>query len=245
MTQPGARLLCDVVEATWPAATRVRLGPWTLRDGKGGGKRVSATTADGPVTASDLAAAEAAIRDRGEPPLFWIRDGEEALDRLLAEAGYTVIDPVTLYSVPVAQLSADPAPRLLVFPVTEPLAVMREIWEQGGIGPARLAVMDRVSVLKTNIIARVGERSVGAGFAAIANGIAMVHALEVLPDGRRCGAGRNMMQRLARWAAEQGAHEIALAVTDANVPANALYRSLGMREAGRYHYRIARDGAAE
>jgi N-acetylglutamate synthase len=44
-----------VLEATWPPAARHRAGPWVLRDGAGGGKRVSAATAEGPVTAADLA----------------------------------------------------------------------------------------------------------------------------------------------------------------------------------------------
>jgi len=35
-------VLARVMEETWPPAARWRLGPFTLRDGAGGGKRVSA-----------------------------------------------------------------------------------------------------------------------------------------------------------------------------------------------------------
>ena len=38
--------LYATLEATWPPAARRRVGPWTIRDGQGGGKRVSAATAE-------------------------------------------------------------------------------------------------------------------------------------------------------------------------------------------------------
>ena len=34
------------MDATWPAAAMHRAGPWMLRNGAGGGKRVSAATAE-------------------------------------------------------------------------------------------------------------------------------------------------------------------------------------------------------
>ncbi|MEL6679458.1 MAG: GNAT family N-acetyltransferase, partial [Pseudomonadota bacterium] len=37
--------LYDAVEATWPAAHMWQQDGWTMRDGAGGGKRVSAATA--------------------------------------------------------------------------------------------------------------------------------------------------------------------------------------------------------
>ena len=52
-----AQQLYDICDGTWPAAAIKRLGPWTLRDGQGGGKRVSAATAEGPVQKTDIRAA--------------------------------------------------------------------------------------------------------------------------------------------------------------------------------------------
>lgn len=37
----------DLMEGTWPAAARLRTGPWVVRDGQGGGSRVSSATAGG------------------------------------------------------------------------------------------------------------------------------------------------------------------------------------------------------
>ena len=42
----------------------------------------------------------------------------------------------------------------------------------------------------------------------------------------------------AFWAAEQGASQLSVICTEANVAANGLYASLGMPAMGHYHYRI-------
>ncbi|MEL6799660.1 MAG: GNAT family N-acetyltransferase [Pseudomonadota bacterium] len=238
MSPPNAQALYPAIEATWPTAAITRAGPWAIRDGKGGGKRVSAATAEAAFDATDLATAEAAMRALGQPPLFWIREGEDALDTLLAQAQYDIIDPVTLYVADTAPIAAHRPPPVSTFLMPEPLAIMREIWATGGIGPARIQVMDRACAPKTTILGRTADRPVGTGFAAIHQGTAMVHALEVLPTARRQGMARHMMHALAGWAQAHGAPHLALAVTQANAPANALYRSLGMQVAGRYHYRI-------
>ena len=66
----------------------------------------------------------------------------------------------------------------------------------------------------------------------------MIHAIEVAPEHRRHGVGRNMLIKAAHWAQDQGATHLSLAVTRANTGANALYSFLGMTVVGNYHYRI-------
>jgi len=230
MTLPSAATVQAAVEATWPPARYWTDGPFTLRDGAGGGKRVSATTATGPVTAPQIA--------RVDSPLFCIRQGEDALDTLLEQAGYRIIDPVTLYAIPVADLIDPDLPTLAAICSDTPLAILREIWQEGGIGPGRIAVMERAPSPKTYLLGRINDRPAGAAFAAISDGLAMVHAIETRPRFRRAGVARAMLRRAADWAAHHGAAHLALAVTTANEPANALYSSLGMRPVGQYHYRI-------
>ena len=74
---------------------------------------------------------------------------------------------------------------------------------------------------------------------AVDGQVAMIHAIEVLQAMRRRGAARLLMQAAARFATEHGAVWLTLAVTEANRPARALYRRLGMAEAGGYQYRLA------
>jgi GNAT superfamily N-acetyltransferase len=225
-------VLARVMEETWPPAARWRLGPFTLRDGAGGGKRVSAASVEGVFAAADLDAAEAeGVR------LFVVREGEAALDAALAARGYGVVDPVVAYAAPAARL-AEPAPEpLAAFPHWPPLAIAREIWSEEGIGPARVAVMERVAGPKTVVMARTKDHPVGAAFVAVSGDIAMLHALEVRQAARRQGSANNILRVAARWALDQGASTLSLVVTEANAPARALYASLGMRVVGQYHYR--------
>ena len=227
----------DAIDGTWPAAQKTQRGPWTIRQGLGGGSRVSATTANGVVSDADIDDAEAGMRALDQKPLFMIRPGDEALDALLEARGYAILDPVVLYSSPVDQLTDLPLPRVTVFNIWEPLALMREIWAAAGIGPARLAVMDRAKGPKTAFLGRHREKPAGVAFAAIHDGIAMVHAVEILPHQRKQGMGSWFMRAAAFWAEQQGAQQLAVFCTRDNAGANALYSSLGMSVVGQYHYR--------
>lgn len=227
----------DVIDQTWPAAARHAVGPFTLREGQGGGSRVSAATADGPVTDQDIKQVEAAMRDLGQKQIFMIRPGDEALDAQLDARGYQVVDAVTIYSCPAKQLTDIEIPRVTVFTIWEPLAIMSEIWAAGGIGPARLAVMDRAKGPKTGILLRHNDKPGGAAYAAVHDGVAMVHAVEIVPFQRKQGLGKWAMRGAAFWALDNGAETLSVMCTDRNEGANALYRSLGMQPASQYHYR--------
>jgi len=226
------------IDGTWPAARYDRRGPWMFREGQGGGSRVSATTAEGLFTEADIDTAEDAMRAMGQRLIFQIRPGDDALDAALAARGYQVLDPVTLYACPPDLLCDVEIPRVTVLHIWEPLEIMREIWADGGIGPERIAVMDRALGPKTGMLGRLREKPGGVAFAAIHDGIAMVHAVEVVPFQRRTGMGRWFMRSAALWARDHGAHTLAVMCTDANAPANGLYASLGMEVVGHYHYRL-------
>lgn len=226
-------LLAEVMEATWPAARVWHLGPFTLRDGAGGGKRVSAATCEGPFTGADLAALEAAMAE----PLVLIRDGDEALDAALDTREWRIVDPVVAYAAPVAQLTAE-LPFLTAFPHWPPLEVARSLWAEGGISPARIAVMNRVKGPRTAILGRAGDRPAGIAFVACHGAEAMVHALDVRESSRRQGLGGYLLNAAANWAADQGATRISLVVTRQNTAACALYTRLGLQVVGQYHYRM-------
>lgn len=234
---PDDRKLYEVCEATWPPATATRHGAWTIREGGGGGKRVSSATETWPTTEADLATAEKAMRALGQVPIFQIRRGEEALDEILDHHGYDIVDPVNLYAIPVRELTGEKLPSGTVFTIWPPLQLMLETWAEGGIGPGRLAVMERACEPKTGLFVRVGQDPAGVGFAAIHDGIAMVHALHVPPEQRRRGAATLMLRGAAHWAASHGCDVLTLIVTQGNHAANPLYASLGMRLVGHYHYR--------
>lgn len=236
MTGPSLEDIFAALDATWPPHRHVQDPPWTLREGAGGGKRVSAATAAGPVEKTDLAHAEVGMAALGQTPLVMVRDGEVALDQQLAAANYQLVDPVEVWLSKAAALAA-PLPPLTGFTIWPPLGVMDEIWEDGGIGPARRAIMHRAAPPKTGLFARTSDQPAGAGFVAMHKKIAMVHALEVRSALRRQKAAVYMMRAAANWAQAMGATWLAVLVTEANEPARALYGSLGLRVVGHYHYR--------
>lgn len=225
MSVPDLPTLFRVLEATWPAAGMQQVAGWTLRDGAGGGKRASAATAGPGARAGDA------------PDLVMVRPWDGALDAELAALGYGILDDTRFYVAPAGAL-AGPMPIAASYTTVERLAMMEEIWTAGGVGPGRLAVMDRVTLPKVSVFSRAGTVSGGVGFVALSEGVGMIHAIEVMADRRRKGAARALMRDAANWTLRNGGEWVALAVTAANEGARALYTSLGMIEVGGYHYRV-------
>ncbi|MBL8561134.1 MAG: GNAT family N-acetyltransferase [Gemmobacter sp.] len=233
MTPEG---LAEGMEATWPPARKLRLGPWWLREGAGGGQRVSAASPAGDWDAADIPQAEAAMLAMGQTRLWVIHD-DARLDAALAARGYRRHDPVVAYAAPVAALAGEVS-GMAGFAHWPPLAIACDIWAEGGIGPERLAVMQRVAGAKSAILGRTADTPAGAAFVAIHGDLAMLHALEVRPALRRQGSARNILMTAAHWAQDQGAVTFSLVVTEQNAAARALYERLGMVAVGRYHYRV-------
>lgn len=220
------------------------LGPVTLRRGAGGGARVCAATAPGDVSANQIAAAAEAMRAWGQVPrwqVFARKADQAALDAALEAEGYCVDNPTLLMTAPVAGIAALDLALMSAFRVWPPLAVQREIWAKGGIGPARLAVIDRACAPKISLMGRVANIPAGTAFAAIHEGYIAVHMIEVLAPLRRRGLARNMLIAAARWALEHGAETLALLVTEANTGARALYTGMGFDSRPAYHYRLLQE----
>ena len=238
--------LFEVIDATWPAARLHEVGGFVLREGAGGGKRVSAASLRDAAAfdTADLPRVEAAHRALGQPPLFMIRAGDDRLDAELEACGYVIVDPVTIYEGPLASFTATPIPPITAFDIWPPLAIMDEIWLDGHIGPARRAVMDRADCAKTGLLGRIDDRAAGVGYVGLHAGVAMIHALHVLPEWRRRGLAGYMLQQAGFWAEAQGARAMTLVVTCANLGAIKLYESFGMQKMGQYHYRLHPDHVA-
>lgn len=241
-TPPDEAAQIAALDATWPALERAALGPWTLRRGGGGGRRAGSILPSGalpPDLDAALAAAAARSAAWGQPTIvqLWPMDG--ALDAALAARGWPVADRNLIMAAPSAAVAAQASGELVAMRVAGPLAILDEIWDAGGVGPARRAVMAAVACPSSRLLLRVGDRPAGAGFVAAHGTVAVLSALCVLPALRRRGGGRAGTCAAADWAAEQGAATLALAVTEDNAAARALYAGLGFAVVGRYHYRSA------
>jgi N-acetylglutamate synthase len=223
------------LEQTWPAAGRSKVGPWIIRQGLGGGKRVSAASALFPVDTKDIAIAVDAMRKLDQPALFVIHQQDSALDQMLEQLDYVTIDPVTLFAI----MAKQEPPLSIVKSSWPPDEAMLSLWADGGIGLERINIMHRVAGPKTAL----SVKDKGVAFVALHENITMLHALEVSAQSRRQGVAQDIMKAATTWAAINGSNWLSLAVTEANLPANALYRSLGMQVVGRYHYRTFETGS--
>ncbi len=237
MTLPNANKLYAVIEGTWPSSAKQVLGPWAIRLDDSGSSRVSAATAELAINEADIPEAAEAMRAAGQVPLFMIREGEEALDQMLAAQGYVIKDPVNMYAAPLTDIATTRPPPVTSFQVWPPLAAQIELWAEGGIRSGRLAVMDRARQPKTTLLGRLNDRPAGSVYVGIAADCAMIHALEVADSHRRKGLARHLTRAAAFWALDQGATYLTLVTTQANPAANGLYTSLGMVLVGHYHYR--------
>ncbi|MEM9715673.1 MAG: GNAT family N-acetyltransferase [Pseudomonadota bacterium] len=212
-----------IIDATWPAAAYHKVGDWIIREGQGGGKRVSAASGSG-----DIGQAEDAQRDLGQDLLFMITPDDMALDTELDTRGYVIIDPVVVLA------KALPKPGLGT-PSDKPTEDTLQIWEAGGIGAARRAVMDRAIGPKTII-----QTDGGCGFVACHDDVAMIHALEVAEVQRGQGIGAKLEQQARAWAPTR---KIAALTVKANAASRGLFKKAGYCEVSRYHYRIKRPAA--
>lgn len=237
---PDLARIFQALDTTWPAQTFLHEAPWTLRLTHGAGRRVSAASLEGAPTPEAIARAEARMLALGQERLFAIRPGQQDLDDMLAARGYQIVDPVEVRMAPVADF---PPPMVMrSFPHWPPLAIAGQIWQDGGIGPARQQVMARVKTAKCAVLGRSPQgtdRVSGVAFVACDGPIAMLHGLEVVPALRRQGSAHHIMCAAAHWAQDQGASALALLVKADNTAAVRLYASLGMGVVGHYHYRKA------
>lgn len=236
---PDSARLLQALDATWAAAEFSEVAGWTVRRGEGGGNRVSAASGSG-----DIADAVKALAAWGQDPLFQLLPGQDDLDAELVAQGYRLHAPVVFYAAKAADMVGEQSHMAAAYRCHCRPAIMDEIWASGGIGPARLAIMDRVALPKQLLLSRAGDRPAGAAFVAVDQEVAMIHAVEVLPQYRRMGSAVLLMEVAARFAVEQGAEWLTLAVTQTNTGARALYERLGMQDVGRYHYRIKTEDTA-
>lgn len=228
--------LAQAFEATWPAADHVEMGGIRLGRAPGAGGRVNSARVTGDWCDADIDASIRQFKDWGLPPVFRALDEDEALQKALNSRGFHRSNPTAIMACPVARLTDRDLPPVTTFTIWPPMAIQRDIWAAGNIKAARQQVMLRVAAPRTSILGRIKDRAAGAGFVAIDGDVAMIHAIEVLPDWRRQGLAGWMMRQAAIWADAQGATRVGLAVSRANSGARALYDSLGFDEVAGYAY---------
>ncbi len=230
----------------WPALRSVLYGGWVLRFSGGLTRRANSANAVSRVLADSgpfFADVEALYRHHRQPAIYrltsLIRDN---IDGQLAARGYSDEgSSCVLYRhLDSAPGPFDPAVRLQPRPTREWLAAMAAL-QCHNKGEATLyrRIVGAVAVPAAFAVLVEGDR---CGVAALAYGaihrqILCYVSLVTDPQQRRRGHARRVVETLAAWGAEHGAHAACLEVEAGNAPALALYDRLGFRELYRYHYR--------
>lgn len=234
MNKPSQIDLFNAVDATWAPFAFHNLDGWMIREGAGGGQRVSAATIQPDTQTFQINAAATKMVSLGQTPLFMIRNTDTGLDAELHGLGYDIVDPVVILMAPTIELLSYPPNKMqTVCTLYKPDANAKIIWAAGGIDQGRLDVMARVKGKKAVLVA--GE--MGVAFAAAHGNVAMVHAVEVASQHRRKGVANAMMYKAFEWARDAGCEWVAVLTVHANIPARTLYENLGMVRAAAYHYR--------
>lgn len=251
---PDHATLIQALRATWPPERVVRGDGWALGVSTGGqaeaGSRVNCLTPDDPDAAlSDTArdAAVAAAQAEGLSPLWAApMESRSALASQLVAEAWAPWDPTAFWVAPAVPVDlTDAAKGVRVMALRAPVAAAAALWAEGGVGPQRRAIMDRVRGRKLTLLARDGADPAGLAFAALCETtrIGFVHAVHVASTHRRRGVGRALMRAAQVFLRGSGAGWTAVAVRVGNAEAEAIYAASGFERQGAYaYYRRPDDG---
>ena len=238
----GAEHLEAIAGAGWPARHVERLGDWLLREAGGFTGRANSVLCvgdPGVPLAEALALAEEFYQRRGLEPLLQVVVGA-ALERPLTDAGWHVtrhgggvlVQVASLASARRTSRSTDHDSVRISDTLSD--AWMRLYGRTAGVDPdvvrAVLAGPDTVA------LASVGDPLVAIGRGVVTGKWLGLAAVEVAPEHRGQGIGRQVVDALLAWGAGHGARSVYLQTVPDNPAALALYQPYGFVTHHRYCY---------
>lgn len=239
----------------WRGLEEQRLGAWLLRAAGGfTGRSNSALLQGTPSRGSDgcLDELDGIVRwyaDRGLPPMAQVPlTGADGIDNLLAAAGWRAHDLVRFLTGDIAALRRPDRSEASTRLDAEPDAAWLSTYHyRGAVLPAHARqVIQRAGPETQLCFGSLRESGSDPGVLAVARGALArgwlgVTAVTVAAGHRRRGHATRLMDELAAWATQRGAHSIYLQVAADNRPALHLYEKLGFHHHHDYRYRVAPD----
>ncbi|ATG54572.1 hypothetical protein CFK41_07195 [Brachybacterium ginsengisoli] len=248
----GTRL-AEALIAGWQPLQRLDADGFAVLRSRGVTRRAHSIIAleppaDGPELAAALERVESLVAMAGERPTHRILEDitPPALEDLLAERGDEATGSSEILELPLTGTLPRPHPSAVIA-----TGALDEDWFDAAW---RLAPRDGEGARDTLHDILAGTPSVqvrlpageepdaGVGRAALVTAgketLVVMNMIAVDPAQRRRGLGRALSGTLLALAAVQGAKRALLEVESDNTPARTLYRSLGFRRIGGYHYRV-------
>lgn len=216
--------------AAWPAEQEANIGGWVARRSGGAIRRVnSLNPLPGSQSIDDrlIDQAEAYYARFGQPAVIRLISFASSSEGALAKRGYQQNGATTMICADIDQTRQKPEEGIIVSGRAE------ADWLD-----AQSRLTDRDPVLFRSMLSMIREPTWFA--AACIDGVIQSFAYGVIVDRllviesvateeahRSRGLARKIVQSLMNWAASQGVNQAVLQVETDNVPARALYRTLG------------------
>jgi N-acetylglutamate synthase len=252
--KPTGDALLATAAGGWGHAESTWVDGWHLRAADGFTHRANSAWPIGPLE-RPLPDAVAAVRawytERGLRPLVQVIIGSE-LDTALAELGHAETRARSLRQTAAVSDVLDTLLSVAPIGVKEsftdaPGDDWLAVYRTGGLPPIARQVLGSGDTLQ---YATIYDSDSGKPLAIGRGALAAppdspepahwvgISSVETAPEARRRGLAKLVMDALLEWADEHGATDVFLEVTPDNVPAVALYDSLGFTTHHEYHYRV-------
>jgi ribosomal protein S18 acetylase RimI-like enzyme len=229
----------------WPALQQILFDGWVLRFAEGYTKRANSVT---PLFASSInasekvAACEQFYREKELPCIFRLTSFvSPELDHLLAQRGYTILDPTLILHFDLQHASLDP---------TTSATLQHKSLDDWMNTFCRLsattleqhethrAILDAIAARRMLVSLSADARVVACGMGVLEQEYFGLFDILTAPQQRNQGYGTSLVTAMLVWAMEQGAQHAYLQVVDTNAPARHLYAKFGFQELYRYWYRV-------
>lgn len=231
----------------WPAPRNAVVGDWLLRSAGGYTKRANSANALQPgatLTPQLLEHIEAHYARQQLPSIFRLSPlADGSADALLQARGYRVVDPSLLMQRATQADDRQPATNGDLQFESQLPAPWLESYCAASVHPPEQQlphrrILESVGMRCAYASLQREGRTLAWGLAVLERDAVGLYEVLVHPDHRGQGLGRQMVQGLLQWAAQQGATHTDLQVAAANARARQLYESLGFATVYGYHYRV-------
>lgn len=230
---------------SWPSLRTVMCDGWLFREANGYTKRANSACAleSRDEFLSTLDRAERFYAGAATPAIFRLSPlAPRDADTILADRGYRFDDETIVMTASLdAWRGHDAAVAISPYPTRD--------WEDGYAAAhaldaaarrAHRAILDRIAPYPTAFASvRENGKAIAFGLGVVAQDHLGLFDIVTVPEARRQGAARKLVQALMSWGKSRDAEKAWLSVIADNEKAKPLYADVGFAEAYRYHYRVA------